>query len=188
MKVTINAKTVGQLINGDTVNLYAENKEIVQTIRKVEAEALKIFISYSHKDNEIKDKLITHLAPLYRSGSIIAWSDSNILPGEEWDFKIRKSLDESSIILLLLSADFIISEYIWKSEVLPAIEKYEKKEAVVIPIMCRACMFDEMPYAKFQGLPKNMIPIADHANIDQVLTEIVKSIKIITNQLILRQA
>ncbi len=137
----------------------------------------KLFLSYSHQDEELKNKLATHLAPLRRSGKIAVWQDRQILPGTEWDAAIKAELAEADIILLLVSPDFIASDYIWMHEIAGAMERHERREAVVVPIIVRPCDWHDMPFAKVQALPRNAKPVTQYANQDEAWLEIVQGIK-----------
>jgi hypothetical protein len=98
-----------------------------------------LFIAYSHRDNLLKDALVSHLAPLRRSGRIIDWHDRAIKPGELWDREIDQKLSGSQIILLLISADFIASDYCDGIEMKRALDRHEAGDACVIPIILRPC-------------------------------------------------
>ena len=75
---------------------------------------LRLFISYSHEDEKLKSDLDKHLIMLKRSGKVEVWNDRQLIAGQEWDSNIKKEMQEADIILLLISADFNNSEYIWK--------------------------------------------------------------------------
>lgn len=137
----------------------------------------KLFLSYSHQDEDLKNKLATHLAPLRRSGKIAVWQDRQILPGTEWDAAIKAELAEADIILLLVSPDFIASDYIWLHEIAEAMERHERREATVVPIIVRPCEWNEMPFAKVQALPRNAKPVTTYANQDEAWLEVVQGIR-----------
>lgn len=146
--------------------------------------SLKIFISYSHKDEAFKDSLITHLSPLKRLKIIEEWNDRKINPGSEWDQVISAKMEESNIILLLVSADFIASDYCFGNELDRAIEKHSKSEAVVIPIVIRHCLWQHTPFAKLQALPKDAKAISSWQDKDEAFTAVSESIRVIANQLL----
>jgi internalin A len=99
-----------------------------------------IFFSYSHKDEGLRDELETHLKLLQRQGVVSAWDDRKIIPGSEWDREIDRHLERAKIILLLISADFIASEYCWGRAESLALERHRLGEATVVPIMLRSCV------------------------------------------------
>ena len=138
----------------------------------------KVFLSYSHQDEAMKDQLNVFLAPLRRSGKIsAAWTDREILPGQEWDAAIKQELAEADLILLLVSPHFLASDYIWQHEISKAMERHERREAVVIPIILRPCDWQEMPFAKVQGLPRNAKPVSTYTNQDEAWLEVAQGIK-----------
>jgi internalin A len=96
-----------------------------------------LFYSYAHKDESLRNELETHLKLLQRQGRIESWHDRDIEAGDEWKRKIDDNLERADIILLLVSADFIASEYCYEKEMTRAIERHEKNEARVIPVIVR---------------------------------------------------
>lgn len=98
-----------------------------------------VFFSYSHKDHNLREQLAAHLSSLRRSGKIAAWHDRQITAGKEWEQEIRHYLDSAQIILLLVSADFMASDYCYEIEMDVAIKRHEAGTARVIPIILRGC-------------------------------------------------
>jgi hypothetical protein len=159
-------------------NLSMSKSEISPTENeKTEKQGVRIFISYSHKDEAIKNRLVTHLSALKQSGKISHWDDRQIIGGSDWDDSIKRELNTADIILLLISADFIDSKYIWEIEIKQAIERHNKKEARVIPIFCRPCDFKDMPFEKLQGFPKDAKPITTFNDDNVPLMEIAQAIR-----------
>lgn len=115
----------------------------------------KIFFSYSHMDEDIKKTIDKHLSSLKRSKKIETWDDRQIIAGDNWDDSIRAKINEADIILLLISANFNSSDYIWNNELEKAIERHNRKDCIVLPIFARECDFEDTPYAKLQGLPRD---------------------------------
>ena len=128
---------------------------------------ITIFISYSHEDESYKDKLEKHLSILKRNNIIETWHDRKIIPGEEWDKKIKEELERAQIILLLVSVDFLSSNYCYDIEIKRAVERHEKGEAVLIPIMLRKCDWNETSFSKIQALPKNAKPVKNFDDEDE---------------------
>ncbi|MEK7256934.1 MAG: toll/interleukin-1 receptor domain-containing protein, partial [Bacteroidota bacterium] len=136
-----------------------------------------IFLSYSHQDEALKDRLHVFLAPLRRSGKIAVWHDRQILPGQEWDTAIKQEVATADLVLLLVSPDFLASDYIWQHEISKAMERHERREATVIPVFLKPCDWREMPFARVQGLPRNARPVTQFANQDEAFLEIVQGIR-----------
>ncbi|MCC6461816.1 MAG: TIR domain-containing protein [Saprospiraceae bacterium] len=141
--------------------------------------AKKVFISYSHKDESFKDELDTHFSALKRSGLVDVWHDRRIDASTEWDDAIKSELEAADIILLLVSANFLASEYIWKVEIARAMERHRAKEAKVIPIFIRSCDVKGMPFEGIQGLPRDAKPIASFTDKDEAYFQIAKGIRAI---------
>jgi hypothetical protein len=99
---------------------------------------LEIFYSYSHRDEGFKNQLETHLALLRRKGFVNTWHDRQINPGQEWATAIDNHLNDADIILLLISADFMASGYCYGKELARAMERHERSEATVVPVILRA--------------------------------------------------
>src|SRR5260221_2693279 len=99
--------------------------------------AFKIFYCYARKDKELRDELEKHLEPLRRSGQIITWYDRDIQPGMKWKSTIDANLNDSDIILLLISPNFMRSDYCYSVEMHQALEKQKTGELIVIPLILR---------------------------------------------------
>ena len=103
----------------------------------------------------MRNELQTHLTLLHRQGLIEPWSDREIEAGREWEKEITENLERADIILLLVSADFMASYYIWEKEMKRALERHEAGEARVIPVIVRDVNWHSAPFAKLQALPKD---------------------------------
>ena len=90
---------------------------------------VELFIAYSHVDELLKDELIKHLSPMSRSGIIEEWHDRRINPGADWTSQISDALNRCQIILLLISADFIHSDYCYGVEMKRALVRHEDDQA-----------------------------------------------------------
>src|SRR5438128_1377433 len=100
---------------------------------------IEVFFSYSHKDEELRDEMANHLSILKRQGVITDWHDRRITAGDEWAGQIDEHLNSAHLILLLISADFIASDYCYDLELTRAMERHEAREACVIPVILRPC-------------------------------------------------
>lgn len=98
---------------------------------------LQLFYSYSHKDEEFRNELEVHLWGLKRQGLISGWHDRKIGAGANWSEEISRNLESSHVILLLISANFIASEYCYEKEMVRAMEKHDAGESRVIPVIIR---------------------------------------------------
>lgn len=141
--------------------------------------SLKLFFSYSRKDEELRDELANHLSTLKREGVISSWHDRMILAGEDWDRQINDNLNTADIILLLVSSYFLASDYCWDVEVNKAIERHYAGEACVIPVILRSVDWSGALFAKLQALPKNAEPVVSRHwhNQDEAFTDIARGIR-----------
>ena len=138
--------------------------------------AIEVFFCYSHKDERLRDLLETHLSNLKRQNIIIGWHDRNIAAGTEWKGHIDEHLESARIILLLVSADFLASDYSYDVEMKRALERHEAGEARVIPIILRPCDWHTAPFGKLQALPTDAKPVTEWSSRDRALYDITKGI------------
>ena len=148
------------------------------------AEALNVFVSYCHADEEAKNDLLKHLEPLRRLEIIKAWHDRMIKPGEDWGKKISENLEKADIILLLVSIDFINSSYCYDIELDRAIERHTAREAVVIPIIIRSCMWKSTPFGQIQAVPKDGRPVALWLDRDEAFVNVAEGIRQMAEELL----
>lgn len=135
-----------------------------------------VFISYSHKDEEFRDKLEKHLNILKRQSVISTWHDRKITAGTEWKGEIDKHLDTAQIILLLISADFLASDYC-EIEMKRAMERHEAGEVRVIPIILRPVDWENALIGKLEALPKDAKAVSLWKNRDEAFTDIAGGIR-----------
>ena len=139
---------------------------------------VEIFFCYAHKDEELLNKLKTHLIPLYREGLIgLLWHDRNISAGTEWKQEIDVHLNTADVILLLVSPDFMASDYCYAIEMKRAIERHEQDEACVIPIILRPTDWRIAPLYKLQAFPRNTKPVTLWENRDAAFLDIAQDIR-----------
>jgi TIR domain len=139
--------------------------------------AIEVFFSYSHKDEELRDELATHLSMLKRQGMISAWHDREISAGTEWAGAIDAHLNSAQVILLLISANFLASDYCYDKELMRAMERHEAGEARVIPIILKPSDWTSAPFGKLQALPKNAKPITKWEDRDEAFLNVVQEIR-----------
>ena len=138
---------------------------------------IKLFFSYSHRDEGLRNELEVHLSSLKRQGIIETWYDRRIDAGDDVHGEISENLENADIILLLVSPYFIASDYCYDVEMTRAIERHRNKDAIVIPIILHPCDWQDLPFGCFRASPKDGLPISKHPNIYDAFLEIVKDIK-----------
>ncbi len=141
-------------------------------------EGLRLFYSYSHADEGFRSQLEKHLAILRRKGSIRDWSDRRIAPGAEWKEEIDNALEAADIILLLVSADFLASDYCYDVELERALARHKKGDALVVPIIIRPVDLEDSPLAGLQALPTNAKAVTTWDNRDEAWLNVARGIRI----------
>jgi hypothetical protein len=136
-----------------------------------------LFFSYSHKDEGLRDKLEVHFAMLKRQGVIETWHDRRIVAGDDFAGRIGEELERADIILLLVSPDFLASDYCYDIEMTRAIERHQAGEARVIPVVLRPCDWHDAPFGMLNAAPKDGKPISTWPDLDEALLDVVKAIK-----------
>jgi tetratricopeptide (TPR) repeat protein len=147
---------------------------------------VRIFCSYSHRDERYVEELRQYLSPLEDRGFITLETDQEIAAGVMWREKIRYKLNEAEMILLLVSSDYLASDTY--DEALRALERHEAGEAVVIPIILRESAWAQTAMAKLQALPTDGHPVSSWRNQDEAFTDIASGIQAAAEQIRQRRA
>ena len=138
---------------------------------------ITVFYSYSHKDEDLRNRLEAHLAPLRRSGLIREWHDRKIIAGQDWDKQISRYLESAELILFLISADFLNSNYIFDVEVRRALERQSAGQADVVPVILRPVVWKLLPeLSRLQALPENARPVTEWPSLDLAFVSICEGI------------
>lgn len=170
---------VNELLNG----IDLEGTRRIGTSIEGSASPVRLFYSYSHKDESLRNELETHLKLLHRQGLVESWHDRRIDAGDEWRQKINEHLERADVILLLVSADFISSEYCYEKEMTRALEKHEGKEARVIPIIVRDVNWARAPFAGLQALPRDGLAVTRWPDRDSAWRNVAYGIEKVVGEL-----
>lgn len=134
-------------------------------------------ICYARKDKKFREELENHLSNLRRQKVIVSWSDKEIAPGAEWEKEIGTQLNTADLILLLISSDFMNSEYCYGIEMQQAMQRHHAGQARVIPILLRAVDWKGAPFSELQMLPEDAVPVARADDRDEAWNSIVQEIR-----------
>ena len=134
--------------------------------------AVELFYSYAHSDERLCEELRKHLTALKRSGLISDWYDRKIEPGNEWRAEIQDAMERAGIILLLVSADFLASKFIFEVELPFALKRHDAGSARVIPVLLRPVEWHDSPFAKLQVLPSEARAVTLWPNQDEAFSDI----------------
>ena len=133
---------------------------------------LKIFCCYAREDQAMLEQLQKHLVPLERQGLITIWSDMNLNAGVEWERELHQRLEHADIILLMISPDFMNSDYCYSTEMDRAIQRHDQGSARVIPVLLRSTLWQGAPFAKLQMVPTNAEPVKNWSDQDKAFHNI----------------
>jgi TIR domain len=136
----------------------------------------RVFYSYSHQDAELRDRLGTYLAPLVQQQKIVEWQDRKIKPGADWETEISSQLERAHLILLLVSADFLASEYCFGVEVEKALTRLKRDEVKVVPILLKPCLWKESRFSELQIIPRDAKAITSWTSPEEALNNVADEI------------
>lgn len=124
-----------------------------------------IFISYSHKDEEWKDRLVAHLGVLHKEGILDIWDDRQIKAGSNWREEIKKAIENAKIIILLISADYLSSDFITDIEFQKIIKQQSDSGSVVLPVFIRPSPWSQVKWLReFQFFPPDLQPFSSDSD------------------------
>ena len=142
-----------------------------------EPKGKRVFISYAHKDEALRKRLDTHLSLMQRQGLIQTWHDRQIQAGTNWAEAIDTQLEEASVILLLISPDFLASDYCYDKELQRAVERHTRGEARVIPVILRPCDWHSAPFGALQAVPRDGKAITSWKNRDEAFADVATGLR-----------
>lgn len=180
-RVTHKIITPDDLDKRRALNADTDDLQVVETypvnIPPKPPRIIQIFFSYAHEDENLRDKLEQQLIILKHQGLKIGWYDSEITAGKEWENEEKNYLNTAHIILLLVSSSFLASPYCYGIQMKRAVERHNRGEACVIPIILRPCIWKGTPFAKLQPLPKGSKAITKWSNQDEAFVNVAEGIQ-----------
>ena len=147
---------------------------------------VKVFFSYSHEDEKLRDELAKHLKSLERQNKIEPWHDRKIVPGTDWRKELDSQLNSADIILLLVSPSFVDSDFCYCTELEQARKRHDAGEACIIPVFLRPLDLEALegtPLQTLQGLPEPTNPITTWENRDKAFVEVAQGIRAAVNKI-----
>ena len=146
---------------------------------------IKLFYCYARVDKALRDELEKHLSNLKRQYRLNTWHDRVILPGEDWEQAIDKNLNTSHLVLLLISPDFMASDYCYNKEMTKALERERKGLCRIIPILLRPTDWEGAPFSHLQMLPTDTRPVTSWPDHDQAFWDIAIGIRMVLKDFLL---
>lgn len=158
-------------------SLVAEART-VQSVRQNRPRKPVIFISYSHRDRRLVGRILVHLRPLEHYGSVVIWEDSRIRPGTKWRIEIAEALNNAIAAILVVSADFLASDFVMNQEVPMLLRSAESRGTAVIPLIVGPCLFTQSVLGCFQPInsPEDPLSKLSPHKRDEILVRLAISI------------
>jgi len=138
---------------------------------------ISVFLSYAHRDERLREELSKHLSPLRRSALIETWDDRKIRPGADLDSAIDDRLARADVVLLLISPDFINSDYCYRREMRLALRRHAKGDARIIPIILRPVDWVGTPIGRLLAVPRDAKPVTTWHRRDDALLDVATSVR-----------
>jgi|GEM_PF-4417306 DNA-binding transcriptional ArsR family regulator len=139
------------------------------------ADRVAVFVSYSHRDDVWLRRLQVHLRPLARGGALDLWDDTRIVAGQRWRDEIALAIDRAAVAILLISADFLASDFVYEEELPPLLAKAEREGALILPIVVTPCRLGSQDaLAVFQAVnaPNRPLSRLDPAEAEEVFVRV----------------
>src|SRR5262245_62140503 len=137
---------------------------------------LRLVFSYAREDEALRDRLETHLSPLDRAGVLRCWHDRDIRAGSARRREIARAIAEADVVLLLVSPDFVASDYCFTIEMRRALARHAAGHALVIPVLLRPVSTAGQPWAELQGLPRDLRAVTLWPNEDEALACVAREV------------
>ncbi len=147
----------------------------------------RIFYSYCQKDENYLTKIETHLSLLKREGLIETWYDRKLEPGTDWEVEIDQRINTYEIILLLVSPDFMASDYCYEREMKIAMQRHSQGDAVVIPIIIRPCDWESAPFGRLSASPRQGKAVSLWQDSDEAMLNIASTVRMAIERLAHRE-
>lgn len=148
---------------------------------------VSLFISYAREDHPFVEGLQKHLSTLRHSGHLASWTDSQILPGQEWSREIEGKIRAADIILYMISADFLASKFIREYEMIWAEEAKQTNGTLIVPVIVRSSLWDNEKFAQYNAIPRHpqtgqLVAISKWDDTDEAYLTVVRALKVIIDQ------
>lgn len=148
--------------------------------KSIRLDKTSIFISYSHQDKKYLEWLQKHLKAFQRQNrQIEVWDDTKIKAGDKWKKEIESALEKASVAFLLVSKDFLSSDFVMDEEIPKLLQKCSEEGTWIIPIILTPCLFEDSPLGDFQAIntPDNPLSMLTETEVDQIFVNLLRQVK-----------
>ncbi len=147
------------------------------------ASPVTVFYSYAHEDEPLREQLEKHRSVLRRQGTISEWHDRQIVARTDWAFAVNEYPKAASVILLLISPDFLASDYCYSIEMQYALERYKVGKAFAIHVILRPVDWQGAPFAHLQCMSRDEQPVTPWAKQDEVFRDVASGVRTAVEEL-----
>jgi hypothetical protein len=159
------------IIDDPQLDFYLKQVRLASLAREVgklpQLTRPKVFISYSHKDRRWLDRLLVHLKPIEREGRFDLWDDTKIAAGQRWKDELRDALETAKVIVLLVSADYLASDFIIEEELPALLDRTSASGTTIIPVILSPSLFNHTNLGMFQAINSPEHPVCNMSPIEQ---------------------
>ncbi|WP_437508493.1 protein kinase domain-containing protein [Sorangium sp. So ce1099] len=138
---------------------------------------IDLLFLYCREDEGLRDKLEAHLSVLQRQGILRGWHDRKVGAGADWKKEIEDRLASAHLVLVLVSAGFIASDFCYDQAMTRALARHEAGAARVIPVILRACEWGTTPLGALRALPRDALPVTSWTNEDEALQDVARGVR-----------
>jgi hypothetical protein len=143
-----------------------------------------LFLSYAHEDRDIVAELRKHLAPLQHEQIVTDWYDLELMPGDDWDREILSQLASSDLVIVMISADFLASNYAYGRELRLALNLHDQERVHLLPVIGRNCKWQNLPFARLQVLPEGAVAINSWQSRDDAFVSVVLGVERVAREIL----
>jgi hypothetical protein len=151
---------------------------------QIEYGKINLFYSYAHEDEKGCEEIMRSLEPLKVEGIVSEWYDRRIIPGEDWRSAISDNLNRAKIVLLMISPNFLNSDYCMGVELKQALDRHWQRQCRIVPIILSDCRWTNTRFGSFQALPQDAKPVVEWQNMAQALSSVVEGIRAVCRDIV----
>lgn len=165
---------------GEGISIAAIRRQLASALGQDapgSARPVRVVISHAHNDAAMVDELRSHLKVLERRGLVTTWDDRQLKAGEAWDRAIAEQLAQAEIVILAVTIDYLASDFVFQHELPQILARHRSGQVLVLPVILRACDWQDTPIAELQVLPRQGRPVSAWPNRDEAWTDVARAVR-----------